>query len=530
VTERRGHLWWQRGVVYHIYPRSFADASGDGVGDLEGIASRLDYLEWLGVDAIWLSPFYPSPMADFGYDISDHCAVDPLFGTLADFDELVAETHRRGMRLIVDYVPNHTSDEHPWFLESRASRESPRRDWYIWADPKPDGSPPNNWRSVFGGSAWEWDERTGQYYYHAFHRKQPDLNWRNPAVREAMHGVMRFWLERGVDGFRVDALRHLVKDEKLRDNPPNPAYEEGRPSYEAHLPVYTTDRPEVHRMISGMRRVLDGCGGERVMIGELYLPFDRLVLYYGEGGRGVHLPTNMHLITTPWSAPSLAALISEYEAALPPHGWPNWVLSNHDNPRVATRVGPERARAAAVLLLTLRGTPTVYYGDEIGMVDGKIPPERLRDPAGSQNPRLSRDPARTPMQWDASPNAGFCPPDAEPWLPLSPDRRHRNVAAQRESRGSLLCLYRRLLRLRRSEPALSVGSYEPLEAGGSLLAYARSHAGRRLLVALNLGGAPEPLPPVLRGRVLLSTSPGQEGGDLHPLARLGPGEALVVAP
>lgn len=529
MTAGRKHAWWQSGVIYHIYPRSFQDSNGDGVGDLPGIASRLDYLGWLGVDAVWLSPFYPSPMADFGYDISDHCAVDPTFGTLEDFDGLLEEAHRRGIRLIVDYVPNHTSDEHPWFLESRSSRESPKRDWYIWADPAPDGSPPNNWQSVFGGPAWEWDDRTEQYYYHAFHRKQPDLNWRNPEVQEAMYGVMRFWLERGVDGFRVDALRHLVKDSRLRDNPPNPAYRKGQRSYEAHLPVYTTDRPEVHRMISGMRRVLDGFGGDRVMIGELYLPFDRLVLYYGEDGRGVHLPTNMHLITTPWSAPSLAALIGEYEAALPPHGWPNWVLSNHDNPRIATRVGPEKAPAAAVLLLTLRGTPTIYYGDELGMTDVPVPPHLARDPAGAEDPHLGRDPARTPMQWDASaPNAGFT--TGTPWLPLSADHRLRNVAAQSGDPRSTLSLYRRLLNLRRSEPALSVGSYEPLEATDSLLVYARTHAGRRLLIALNLGDAPEAPPPSLQGRILLSTSPEQEGQTLRPPAHLGPGEALVLSP
>ncbi|BBL80567.1 alpha-amylase [Rubrobacter xylanophilus] len=530
MTEGRKHSWWQRGVIYHIYPRSFQDTNGDGVGDLRGVTQRLDYLQWLGVDALWLSPFYPSPMADFGYDITDHCNVDPLFGTLENFDELLEEAHRLGLRVIVDYVPNHTSDEHPWFVESRSSRESPKRDWYIWEDPKPDGSPPNNWLSVFGGPAWEWDERTEQYYYHAFHRKQPDLNWRNPEVREAMYGVMRFWLKRGVDGFRVDALRHLVKDEELRDNPPNPDYQEGRPSYETQLPVYTTDRPEVHRIISGMRRVLDGYGADRVMIGELYLPFDRLVLYYGEDGRGVHLPTNMHLITTPWSAPSLAALVSEYEAALPPYGWPNWVLGNHDNPRIATRIGPEKARAAAVLLLTLRGTPTMYYGDEIGMSDGKIPPEHLHDPAGEEAPHLGRDPARTPMQWSDTPNAGFCPPDTRPWLPLSSDHRRRNVAVQRLDPHSILSLYRRLLRLRRSEPALSIGSYEPLEATSSLLAYARSYAERRLLIALNLGDAPTSLPRTLQGRILLSTSPQEEGHTLHPSTRLFPGEALVVAP
>jgi alpha-glucosidase len=499
-------LWWQRGVVYQVYPRSFQDSDGDGVGDLRGIVSRLSYLEWLGVDAVWISPFYPSPMADFGYDITDYTDEHPMFGTLWDFDALVAEAHRRNMKVILDYVPNHTSDEHPWFVESRSSRGNPRRDWYLWQDPAPGGGPPNNWQSVFGGGAWEWDAPTQQYYYHAYLREQPDLNWRNPEVREAMLDVLRFWLERGVDGFRVDALRQLVKDEHLRDNPPNPD-RHARSPYDELLPVYSADRPEVHEAVREMRGVLEEYG-DRLLIGELYLPIDRLVTYYGENNSGVHLPFNFHLISTPCNAREISTLIDTYEAALPRGGWPTWVLGNHDRSRIASRVGAAQARVATMLLLTLRGTPTVYYGDELGMHDVEIPPERVHDPFEKNVPGrgLGRDPARTPMQWDASPNAGFCPPDVEPWLPVADDHRTYNVATEREDPTSMLNLHRRLLALRCSEPALALGSYEPVEAKGDLLAYARESDGRRLHIVLNLGHNPTTFEgPEIRGRLVLST-------------------------
>ncbi len=495
------HLWWQRGVVYQVYPRSFQDSDGDGVGDLRGILGRLDYLEWLGVDAVWISPFYPSPMADFGYDITDHTNVDPLFGTLEDFDLLAAEAHRRGIRVILDYVPNHTSDEHPWFVASRSSRDDPKRDWYIWADPAPDGGPPNNWLSVFGGPAWTLDRETGQYYYHAFLKEQPDLNWRNEEVREAMLGVMKFWLERGASGFRVDALRHLIKDKELRDNPSNPDYRPGDGPFDALLPVYNTDRPEIHDAVAAMRRVLDDHGA--VMIGELYLPIEALVAYYGSG---VHLPFNFHLIFTPWNARDVASLVESYEAALPRDAWPNWVLGNHDRPRVASRVGAAQARVAAMLLLTLRGTPTLYYGDELGMRDVEIPPELVQDPFEKNVPGHGhgRDPARTPMQWDGTKNAGFT--NGTPWLPVADDYQTNNVAAGREDPASMLALHSRLLALRRTEPALAIGSYAPIEAEGDMLAYARERDGRRFLVVLNLGHRPRTFTSNnLAGRLALST-------------------------
>ncbi|CAN5605652.1 hypothetical protein BH24ACT20_BH24ACT20_13930 [soil metagenome] len=361
--------WWQKGVVYQIYPRSFADSEGNGTGDLRGVISRLDYLEWLGIDAIWLSPIYPSPMADFGYDVSNYTDVHPMFGTLEDFDELVTEAHRRGLKVILDFVPNHTSDEHPWFVESRSSKSNPKRDWYIWADPASDEGLPNNWESNFGGPSWTWDETTGQYYLNSFDPKQADLNWRNPEVREAMYDVMRFWYERGVDGFRIDVLHIMIKDENLQDNPSDPDWEPGDTPWDWQSRVYSEDRPEVHEISAEMRELADSyC--DRVLIGEIYLPVDRLMAYYGEDLGGVHLPFNFQLILLEyWNAGKVRRIVDEYEAALPEGGWPNWVLGNHDNYRVASRIGPERARLAQMLLLTLRGTPTVYYGDEIGMHD-----------------------------------------------------------------------------------------------------------------------------------------------------------------
>jgi alpha-glucosidase len=523
-------LWWQRGIIYQIYPRSFLDSDGDGVGDLPGILGKLDYLEWLGIDAIWMSPIFPSPMADFGYDVSDYTDAHPLFGTLADFDRLVAEAHRRQLKVILDYVPNHTSDQHPWFLESRSSRHNPKRDWYLWRDPAPDGGPPNNWRSVFGGSAWEWDAATGQYYYHAYLKEQPDLNWRHPDVQAAMLDVLRFWLGRGVDGFRVDALRQVIKDDQWRDNPPNPAYQPGQSPYHAVLPVYSTDQPEVHDVIARMRRVTDAYD-ERLLIGELYLPIERLVTYYGVNGTGVHLPFNFHLIQVPWRAEHIAALIATYEAALPPGGWPNWVLGNHDQHRLVSRLGPAQARIAAMLLLTLRGTPTLYYGDEIGMRDVAIPPALVQDPWEKNVPGLGlgRDPERTPMQWDDSHNAGFTA--GTPWLPVADDYPRVNVAAERYDPTSMLTLYRRLIALRRATPALAVGSYAPVATVGDLLAYTRVYGEQRCLVVLNLGAASERLElgqAGLRGRFVLSTALDRSGEQVRETVELRPDEGVVA--
>jgi alpha-glucosidase len=523
--------WWKRGIIYQIYPRSFQDANADGIGDLEGIRRRLDYLKRLHVDALWISPIYPSPMADFGYDVADYCGIDSAFGTLEDFDHLIDEAHARGLKLILDFVPNHTSDRHPWFVESRASRDNPKRDWYIWRDGKPDGSPPNNWISNFGGPAWTLDEATGQYYYHAFLREQPDLNWRNPAVREAMYNVLRFWLDRGVDGFRVDVIWHLIKDANFRDNPPNPGWTACEREIGRLLQVNSADQPEIHGVVAEMRRVLDEYD-ERVLIGEIYLPIERLVAYYGRDLSGAHLPFNFALIQTAWKAEAIAKLVAEYEDALSAGGWPNWVLGNHDQPRIASRIGEAQARVAAMLLLTLRGTPTMYYGDEIGLQNVPIPPERVQDPWEKNEPGLGlgRDPYRTPMQWSAGRNAGFS--EGEPWLPLTGDHDRRNVEILADDPRSILALYRRLIALRREHLALSIGDYAPGEVDGSIFWFERGHENTRLIVALNFGQEPGIVHlrgNAVRSRVLLSTALDRDGEEVGTDVGLRGDEGLLIA-
>ena len=522
--------WWQTGVIYQIYPRSFQDSNGDGVGDLEGIRSRLDYLQWLGIDAVWISPIFPSPMADFGYDVSNYTGVDPIFGTMEDFGALLRDAHARGIRILLDFVPNHSSDEHPWFIESRSSPDNPKRDWYIWRDPAPEGGPPNNWRSVFGGSAWELDRRTGQYYYHAFLAKQPDLNWRNPGVQQAMFDALRFWFELGVDGFRVDVIWHLIKDREFRNNPRSPQLNPKRSTYYELLPIYNADQPEVHEIIEAMRRLADGYG-DRVLVGEIYLPVEKLVTYYGREGGGVHLPYNFQLIVLPWQARTISAAIHAYEALLPSFAWPNWVLGNHDKPRIASRVGQEQARVAAMMLLTLRGTPTIYYGDELGMENVPIPPEMVQDPYEKNIPgrNLGRDPERTPMQWTADRNAGFT--TGKPWLPIAENSGSVNVAAEQNDPRSMLSLHKRLLELRRTHDALHSGAYSPVPTEGDLVAYTRKGTGSLFLMVLNFGAklAVFPLPSrEVRGRIALSTSLRREGESVSSTVGLAPNEGLIV--
>lgn len=525
----KDYLWWHKGVVYQIYPRSFKDSDGDGVGDLRGIIEKLDYLKDLGVDAVWISPIYPSPMADFGYDVSDYTGIHPLFGDMDDFEELLKAVHQKNMKLILDLVPNHSSDQHPWFLESRSSKDNPKRDWYIWKDPKPDGQPPNNWLSVFGGPGWEYDEKTGQYYYHAFLKEQPDLNWRNPEVQEAMFKIMRFWLEKGVDGFRVDVMWHMIKDEQFRDDPPNPDYHKGMNSYSRQIPAYSTDQDEVHEIVHKMRRVIDDYD-ERLLIGEIYLPISKLVTYYGKDNRGAHLPFNFQLLQLPWKAGQLKAAISEYEGALPENGWPNWVLGNHDNSRIASRVGKEQARNAAMLLLTLRGTPTIYYGDELGMEDVDIPKNKIRDPQALNEPGVgrSRDPERTPMQWDTSEHSGFT--NGEPWLPLMNNFREVNVEKQWNEKGSILQLHRKLLHLRTKEPALHVGDYYPLSSGGDILAFLRKFEEDEFLIVLNLGTSEEAFEPDLewKGTVVICSHGEHEGENLKNRVKVPANRGLLI--
>jgi alpha-glucosidase len=523
--------WWRTGAIYQVYPRSFQDSGGDGVGDIEGLRRRLEYLAWLGVDAIWISPIYPSPMHDFGYDVAEYCDIDPIFGSLAQFDQLVRDAHKNGLKIILDLVPNHTSIDHPWFQASRSSKSDPKRDWYIWRDPKPDGGPPSNWLSHFGGSAWEFDQATGQYYYHAYLAEQPDLNWRNPQVRAAIYDVLRFWLQRGVDGFRVDVMWHLIKHPDFRENPPNPDWTPDRPEIERLLPLYSEDQPEVHEVVAEMRRVIDAFE-DRLLIGEIYLPVDRLVAYYGRNLSGAHLPFNFQLLAAPWTAQAIAAIVERYEEALRTTGggWPNWVLSNHDRPRVAARVGAEQARVAAMLLLTLRGTPTLYYGDELGISSVEIAPHKVQDPWAKREPlaNVGRDPSRTPMQWDATANAGFSA--HEPWLPLTPDYKTRNVAVMRQDQNSILMLVRDLLHYRRDHAALCSGDWRLLSAQDNVLAYERALSGERFFIALNFSSEPRGWRPPNDSpvAVAISTCGNRRRGAVEGGIELRPNEGLLL--
>ena len=502
------HPWWRSGVVYQVYPRSFADADGDGVGDLEGIRGHLDHLRWLGVDAVWLSPFYRSPMADFGYDVADFCDVDPRFGDLAAFDRLLAEAHAGGLRVLVDFVPNHSSDQHPWFQEARRSRDDPRRDWYVWSDGGGPEVPPNNWRAAFtDGPAWTWDTATEQWYLHQFLPEQPDLNWANPAVVEAMHDVLRFWLDRGVDGFRVDVVHCIGRDPAFPDDPP---------PWDGLPHCVSNEHPSTHEHLRAMRRLVDAYDGDRVLVGETALPRTSWVApYYGDGDE-LHLAFNFSVTYGPWDAAAWRGRIERVVEELDPRGaWPTWVLANHDVPRVATHHGTEaRARASAVAQLTLRGTPFVYQGDELGLEDAVVPPERVVDPGG-------RDGCRAPLPWTADPPHGWGP---DPWLPFPPEASARAVAVQRDDPGSTLHLYRRLLAARRASPALQVGDQELLPAPDGVLAWRRSVAdGDERTVAVS--SVAEERAVGLDGVVEVSTHLELEG---RPFAGVLPPDGAVV--
>jgi alpha-glucosidase len=505
ATELR---WWQPGAIYQIYPRSFSDSNGDGVGDLRGITQRLDYLADLGVEAIWLSPFYPSPMADFGYDVADYTDVDPLFGTLADFDRLLEESHNRGLRVVVDWVPNHTSNEHPWFLESRSDRHNPKRDWYVWRDPAPGGGPPNNWRSAFKaiGPSWSLDEATGQCYLHSFTPQQPDLNWDNPEVEAAMHDVLRFWLDRGVDGFRIDVVQKLAKDPALADNEPDLWHDEDW-------------RPTIHERLRRIRQVVDSYG-DRMLVGEVYLfDLERLVSYISTGDE-LDLAHNFVFVHLPWEAQAIRASVEEFEGLAGQAAWPAWFRANHDNPRS----GPRRARLAALLICTLRGTPFIYQGEELGLPDAEIPPEAVVDVDG-------RDPERAPIPWEppsqAGPGAGFT--SGQPWLPLPGDAERLSVGSQLEDPSSTLQFVRRLIALRAREPALQGGEQRSVDADPAVFSYTRGS----FLIALNFTsrqvalGPREPLPP--SAKVELSTDPAREPGEVDPATLvLEPDEGVVL--
>ena len=541
-----GGDWWQRGVIYQVYPRSFADSNGDGVGDLPGLVAHLDYLghgpDGLGVDAIWLSPIYPSPGLDAGYDISDHGAIDPLFGTEADFERLVAAAHRRGIRIILDLVLNHTSDRHPWFVSSRAGRTGPHADWYLWRDPAGwDRSgrprPPNNWLSFFGGSAWTYEPAREQFYLHTFLAEQPDLDWRAPAVREAQYAMIRGWLDRGVDGFRLDVFNALVKDAELRSNPTRGWR---RRPWDRQEHRHDKDQPGLREVLCELRSIVDARPG-RMTVGELFEGGPVLAAAHTEDR---HLTFDFELLEQRWSAPAYARAIREREAAFGPGRWPTVVLSNHDRSRTATRLAGSRgnrdeiARAAAVVLLTQRGTPFLYYGEELGLRDVEIPRGEIQDPpaqrAGLAFPWWNRDQCRSPMSWTAGPGAGFT--TGRPWLRLTPDSAIRNVEAQAADADSILALYRRLIAVRRVTPALNRGDQVLLPAPApEVLAYLRQAGASVALTVVNFGRRP--------ARFELSTGVATAwrplvATHLEPPAgfhdggtvRLGPYEAAVFVP
>jgi alpha-glucosidase len=481
-------LWWRDGIIYQIYPRSFADSNGDGIGDLPGIIQKLDYIAELGVDAIWLSPIYPSPNADFGYDVSNYVDIDPIFGTLADFDQLVAEAHRRNIHIVLDLVLNHTSDQHAWFKASKSSRTDPYHDWYIWHDPASDGGVPNQWQSTFGGKGWEYVPEVGQYYYHMFAKQQPDLNWHNPDVRRAILDVFRFWLDRGADGFRLDVFNCYFKDDQFRNNLPKLGI---RP-FDQQEHLYDCDRPELIPLLTEIRALIDEKTG-RYVVGETFLGTPQKAAGYCAPGL-LTATFNFELLESHWHPRRFLNAVQRWEAALQTT-WPNYVLNNHDNPRSATRYGrgenDDRMKVAATMLLTLRGTPFMYYGEEIGMRDIPISRSEILDPVGKHYWPFfkGRDGCRAPMQWDNSLYSGFS--QAKPWLKVHTDHDWRNVDAQRSDADSLFNFYRRLIQLRKDYPALRDGMFLPLnDEPRRLLAYLRKTDGQTILVALNFSRFP----------------------------------------
>ena len=487
--------WWKSAVIYQIYPRSFQDTSGNGIGDLQGITQRLGYLSnMLGVDAIWISPMFPSPMADFGYDVTDYTDVEPLFGTLEDADTLIEEAHRLGLKVIIDWVPNHSSDQHPWFTESRASLDNPKRDWYVWVEPDDEGQPPNNWLSLFGGAAWTLDDTTQQYYLHSFLAEQPDLNWRNPEVVDAMMDTLRFWLDRGIDGFRMDVAHFMAKDPLMRSNPTATGEQDGTKNlseYDTQQHLYDKGHDDIFAMHATIRSVLNEYT-DRFAVGEIHeSDWERWAKYYGTNGDGLHMPFNFSLLWASWDASDFRDKIMAQESALPPGAWGNHVLGNHDEPRFATRFGPQRLRAAAVLLLTLRGTPTLYYGEELGLVDCTIDPGNEQDPWGKNHPELNRDGCRSPMQWTDNPGMGFTAPKVTPWLPFADPST--SVASQLNDPESSLSLYRSLIELRHSTQALAIGSITLLASNADhVLSFSRTAGDDTVYVTVNFTDVSQP--------------------------------------
>lgn len=519
--------WHLTSVVYQIYPRSFKDSNGDGVGDLQGIIEKLDYLNdgtdnSLGVNAIWLSPIYTSPMKDFGYDVANHKNIDPIFGDLKNFQKLVEEAHKRNIKVIMDYVPNHTSHEHPWFVESRSSLKNKKRDWYIWHDPRLDGSPPNNWLSVFGGSAWQYDESTKQYYLHTWDVSQPDLNWRNPKVVKEMLNTLKFWMDKGVDGFRADAVYFMYKDPFFRNEPPNPNFVLGKHNpFDQLLHPYTFGLPETVQMLRRLNQVVSKRKNKFIVV-EVYTHLSELINLYSIINTESFAPFNFAFISLPWRADLYKQFIDQFDSLVGSKYLPTYVFGNHDKSRLVTRLGEKSARAAALLLLTLRGMPFIYYGDELGMKDGEIPSDKVQDPWEKNMPgmQLGRDPERTPMQWDGNGQAGFT--DVEPWLPVATNFQKCNVTAEKEDPTSFYNLYRALIHFRKKSSALLTGDYRSYETGNSeVLAYTRKDNGTILLVVINFSDKNQKaILPFNKGQVILSTYMDIPVGEERPVKNI----------
>jgi alpha-glucosidase len=509
-------MWWRDGVLYQCYPRSFADSDGDGVGDLRGIIDHLDHLAWLGIDGLWLNPTFPSPNADWGFDVSDYRGVHPELGTLEDLDELIARARERGIDVLLDLVPNHTSKEHPWFRE--------RRDFYVWREGR-DGGPPNNWKSVFGGPAWTRDGATGEWYLHNFDPGQPDLDWWNEDVRAEFDDILRFWFDRGIAGFRIDVAHGIVKDRELRDNPGATAQDIEPYRRLGQRPVFSMNRPEVHDVLRRWRSLSDPY--DAVLVGETYVhDVETLASFYGNGVDELHLAFNFVFLLATFDVATLAPIVARTEELLPEHAWPVWTLGNHDIMRFPTRWarGDEGlARCALMLLLTLRGTPVVYYGDELAMPETDIPPDRVVDPEAARDPEggSGRDGARTPMPWDDSPSLGFTDDGVEPWLPFGDPTV--NVASERADPHSALHLTRDLIALRRAEEDLRSGAYEQVRASDEVWVYRR---GDGFLVALNLGAAEASV--VCDGTIAVATRRARDGEAVEGTLALAGGEGAVV--
>ena len=516
-------------MLYEVYPRSFADSNGDGVGDLQGIIDHLDHLEWLGVDGLWLSPVSPSPDADWGYDVADYCDVDHDYGTLETLDALVAEAGRRGIHVLLDLVPNHTSEAHPWFVDARSSRTADHRDWYVWADPGPDGSRPNNWQAQFGGPAWSLDTETGQFFLHNFTREQPDLNWWNPGVHQAFEEIIRFWWDRGVAGFRIDVCNMLVKDADLRDNPPATEADAVVEQLFGQRFAYNANRPEVHDILQRWRKLADSYEPPRVLLGETDVHhLSMLAPFYGDGANELHLAFNLPWLHAEFGAETLRAVVEETERILPPGARPVWTGSNLDNSRLATRWAgghPGLIRCVLLALLTLRGTPVLYQGDEIGLPDGEVTEAALRDPVGRRYwPHATgRDPERSPLPWHDGPGRGFTAPGVEPWLPMGTPLGC-NVAAQRDDPESVLTFTRDLIALRRQSPDLWAGTYQSLPSPGGTWAWRR---GRGFATALNLGAGTTRIEG-LSGSVVLGTERRRDGEVVAGALTLASGEGALV--